>query len=144
MSRDAARFISSFLTVALFVGTLMPGSWKDAAASPFPRSLDLAVIAHIALFAGICFTMAPARFWDVRSWHVLTVGLALALLTEGLQFFAIERHPNLDGVLQDMIGVVGGVGVGAAARRIALLIAATDRTFVRCLICPTTGKCPAG
>jgi hypothetical protein len=112
MSRDAARFISSFLTVALFVGTLMPGSWKNAAASPFPRSLDLAVIAHIALFAGICFTMAPARFWDVRSWHVLTVGLALALLTEGLQFFAIERHPNLDGVLQDMIGVVVGWALG--------------------------------
>ena len=98
--------------VALFVGTLMPGSWKEAAISPFSRAIDLAAVAHIALFAGICFTLAPARFWSVKSWHVVAVGLALALMTEGLQYFAIGRHPNLDGVLQDMIGAVLGWAAG--------------------------------
>jgi hypothetical protein len=112
MSRDAARLISSFLMLALFVGTLMPGSWRNAAVSPFPHAINPAMVAHIALFAGICFTLAPARFWNVRSWHVLTVGLTLALLTEGLQFFAIERHPNLDGVLQDLFGALLGWAFG--------------------------------
>jgi hypothetical protein len=112
MSRDTARLITFFLTVALCVGTLMPGSWKDAALSPFPRVINLAAVAHIVLFAGICFMMAPARFWNVKSWHVLTIGLSLALATEGLQFFAVGRHPNLAGVLQDMIGAVLGLAFG--------------------------------
>ena len=108
MRRDAARLISSFLLVALFVGTLVPGSWKDAAAAPFASPVDLAVLAHVALFAGICFTLPPAQFWRVKSWHVLVLGLALALLTEGLQFFAIDRHPNVAGVTQDMAGTLIG------------------------------------
>ena len=112
MSRGAARFISSFLTVVLFVGTLVPGSWKDAATPPLAMPIDLAVLAHIALFAGICFTIAPAQFWRVRSWQVLLSGLALALLSEGLQFFAIDRHPNLAGVFQDMVGSVVGWVLG--------------------------------
>jgi hypothetical protein len=117
MQRDAARFISSLLLVALFVGTLMPGSWKDAAAAPFASPVDLAVLAHVALFAGICFTLPPAQFWNVKSWHVLVLGLALALLTEGLQFFAIERHPNVAGVAQDIAGTFIGWAVGWLHRR---------------------------
>lgn len=112
MQRDAARFISSFLVVALFVGTLMPGSWKSAATAPFPSATELAALAHIAVFAGICFTLPPAQFWKVRSWHVLALGLVLALLTEGLQFFAIERHPNMAGVAQDMAGAFVGWAFG--------------------------------
>lgn len=112
MTRGAARFTLSFFTVALFAGTLMPGRWKDAAAMTLARPVDLAVLAHIALFAGICFTLPRAQFWKVRSWHVLVLGLALALLTEGLQFFAIERHPNLAGVSQDMIGAFMGWALG--------------------------------
>jgi hypothetical protein len=114
MQRDAARFISSFLVAALFVGTLMPGSWKVAASAPFPLAIDLAALAHVAVFAGICFTLPQAQFWKVRSWHVLALGLVLALLTEGLQFFAVERHPNVAGVAQDMAGAFLG---WALARR---------------------------
>ena len=112
MSRDVARFTSFFLTVALFVGTLMPGSWKDAGLQPLPASIHPAALAHIVLFAAICFTVPPAQFWRVRPWHVLVLGLVLALSTEGLQFFAVERHPNLDGVAQDMIGAFMGWALG--------------------------------
>ena len=116
MTRCAARFITCFLTVALFVGTLMPGGWKEAAVKRFPTSVDLAALAHVALFAGICFAVPPAQFWRVRPWHVFALGLALALATEGLQFFAIERHPNLAGVTQDMIGAFMGWALGRLRR----------------------------
>jgi hypothetical protein len=116
MNRDAARFFSSFLTVALFIGTLMPGSWKDAAIKPLASPVDLAALAHVLLFAGICFTIPAARFWRVRSWHVFAFGLALALSTEGLQFFAIDRHPNLAGVIQDMAGAFMGWALGQLHR----------------------------
>ena len=117
MSRSAARFISTFLTVALMVGTLMPGSWKSAATPALAIPIDLAVLAHVVLFAGICFTIAPAQFWSVRSWQVLLAALALALLSEGLQFFAIDRHPNLAGVFQDMVGAVVGWTLGRLRAR---------------------------
>jgi VanZ family protein len=112
MTRDAARFTSLMLIVALFAGTLLPGSWKDAALQPLPTSIHPAALAHIVLFAGICFTVPPAQFWRVRSWHVLVLGLVLALLTEGLQFFAIDRQPNVDGVAQDLIGALMGWALG--------------------------------
>jgi hypothetical protein len=127
MSRDAARFISSFLIIVLFIGTLMPGSWKDSATKPFPTTIDLAALAHIAIFAGICFTALPARFWNIEPWHVLALGLALALLTEGLQFFAVERHPNLAGVTQDMIGAFVGWGFGRMRTSQAQPVAGSGR-----------------
>jgi hypothetical protein len=112
MTRAAARFTSTFLTVALFAGTLMPGSWKDAGLQPLPAWTHPAALAHIVLFAGICFTVPQAQFWNVRPWHVLVLGLVLALFTEGLQFFAIDRHPNLDGMAQDLIGALMGWALG--------------------------------
>ena len=43
--------------------------------------------------------------WPVRR----IVLMALALVTEGLQFFAINRHPGLGDVLIDMAGLVTGL-----------------------------------
>jgi len=43
--------------------------------------------------------------WPVRS----IVLMALALVTEGLQFFAINRHPGLGEVVIDMAGLVTGL-----------------------------------
>jgi len=108
MSTQLARVITTALLVALFVGTLMPGAWKDAALDPLHSPLDLAATAHVMLFAAITFMWPFARFWNVARWHLAVAGLALALLTEGLQFFAIDRHPNLAGVAQDMAGVLAG------------------------------------
>jgi VanZ family protein len=52
--------------------------------------------------------------WPV--WRVLLAGLVLALLSEGLQFFAIERHPRWLDVGIDMAGVVLAVVLVKGAR----------------------------
>lgn len=118
MTRRTARIFVGLLLVALFVGTLMPGSWKDSALRPLHSPLDLSALAHVVLFAAIALALPHARWWTVRAWHIPALALALALLTEGLQYFAIERHPNLAGVLQDMAGALMGWWVGrrSAAR----------------------------
>jgi hypothetical protein len=105
-----ARFLTVALISLLFLGTLMPGRWKDAAAAPFESPFDLAVLAHIGMFAVICFMIPIARLWPVKLWQLPALGLGLALLTEGLQFFAIDRHPNLAGVYQDMVGTLVAFG----------------------------------
>lgn len=111
------------LIAVLFLGTLMPGAWKAAATPALALPINLAALAHVALFAGICFVLPAARWWTATLWHVLLFGLVLALLTEGLQFFAVDRHPELAGVFQDMCGALLGwalgrrfTAVGATAR----------------------------
>lgn len=112
ISRFAARLFIVALLAVLFLGTLMPGAWKDAATRPFGNGIDLPALAHVAVFAAI-FSLVPlAGFWKVKFWHAPVLGLALALLTEGLQFFAIDRHPNLAGVGQDLVGAMIGGAVG--------------------------------
>ena len=112
ISRSAARLFTVALLLLLFLGTLMPGAWKNAATRPFGNGIDLPALAHVALFAAI-FSMVPlAGFWKVKFWHAPALGLALALLTEGLQFFAIDRHPNLAGIVQDLVGAVIGGAIG--------------------------------
>ena len=112
ISRSAARLLTFAFLVLLFLGTLMPGAWKDAATRPFGNGIDLPALAHVAVFAAL-FSMVPlAGFWKVKFWHAPALGLALALLTEGLQFFAIDRHPNLAGIGQDLLGALIGGAVG--------------------------------
>jgi uncharacterized membrane protein AbrB (regulator of aidB expression) len=118
LSRSFIRALTVALLVLLFLGTLMPGAWKDAATRPFHTGLDLPALAHITLFAGICSLLPLACFWQVKIWHVPAIALFLALLTEGLQFFAIDRHPNLAGVLQDLTG--GAIGWWIGYRLLAL------------------------
>ena len=127
MTRRVARWLTVALVALLFFGTLMPGSWKDAATAPLHSPLDLSMMAHVMLFAAICLMVPFARFWEVKSWHLPMLGLFLALLTEGLQFFAIDRHPNLAGVGQDMIGALLGWGMHGV---LALPMAATLRARI--------------
>jgi len=51
-----------------------------------------------------------------RLLALLLVALALALLTEGLQFFAIDRHPGWDDVGIDMAGAAAGLLLGRVGR----------------------------
>ncbi|TFZ00008.1 hypothetical protein [Ramlibacter rhizophilus] len=101
------------LLVLLFVGTLMPGAWKIGALDRIGGPLDLAALAHVLLFAGLAFLWPYTRWLAPQGrWQLPVFGLALALLTEGLQFFADGRHPNLAGVLQDLLGVLLGSLLG--------------------------------
>lgn len=124
ISRSAARALTVAFIVLLFFGTLMPGAWKDAGTRPFGSALPLPALAHVVLFAAIFSTAPLACVWKVKFWHTLAFALALALLTEGLQFFAIDRHPNLAGVCQDLAGALIGWAVGR--RLVASQAAAAD------------------
>jgi VanZ family protein len=137
LKQDTARTLLVVLVALLFFGTLMPGNWKEAGTRPFASLLDLAAASHVALFALIAFLVPRAQFWRVRPWHVFALGAALALLTEGLQFFAVDRHPNVAGLSWDMIGTLIGWSVGrmVAGARLdrarAARASATGRSTVR-------------
>lgn len=113
--QSSARLWIALCTVALFFGTLMPGSWRDSATRPFEGVLPMSALAHVALFAAIMFLLPLARPWQLKGWHYPLLALALAVATEGLQFFADGRHPGLDGVVQDLIGAFIGWGLATAA-----------------------------
>ena len=114
LKQAPARVLTVLFLAALFIGTLMPGQWKQAGTQPFSAWLDLAAASHVVLFALIAFLLPQARFWTLRPWHVPALGLALGALTEGLQFFAIERHPGLDGLAYDLLGTLIGWSLALA------------------------------
>lgn len=104
--------LTVLLLALLFFGTLMPGDLKRSAELAVSAPSSTSMLAHVVVFVGICFMLPHARFWRVMPWHVLGVGLGLALLTEGLQFFAVNRHPQWAGVMQDMAGASIGWVLG--------------------------------
>lgn len=91
----------------LLVGTLMPGVWRTGIESTLNAPTSLASWAHLGIFAGMAW-VAAARPLAWSGQRVLLAALALALATEGLQFFALERHPRWRDVGIDL----GGAGLG--------------------------------
>ncbi len=108
LKQQFSRVVTCILIALLFLGTLMPGAWKDAAIEPLQSPIDLGALAHVGLLAAICFMLPFARFWKVKTWHIPIFGLMLALITEGLQFFAVDRHPNMAGIYLDVAGALLG------------------------------------
>lgn len=94
--------------VLLFIGTQMPGAMRAALEASLHSPWGLSSWAHFVLFAGMA-AVAYARplAWP---WHrVLLVALCLALGSEALQFFAIDRHPRWVDVGIDMAGALTGL-----------------------------------
>jgi hypothetical protein len=116
LNRRTARLALAAVTAAIFIGTLVPGPWKNAVLAPLQTHLDAAAIGHVVLFAVFAFVLR--RGLGLTGAAVVAAGLALGLVTEGLQFFAIERHPEWRGVAQDLAGSVLGwlLGRWAALR----------------------------
>ncbi len=105
MSVVFAQRLLVFQVLVLFVGTLMPGLWRDSAVTVLGVPGIVSPIAHFLLFCGIAGVayMAPLNWPGMR---VVLFALGLALLTEGLQFFALERHPRWIDIGIDMSGVL--------------------------------------
>ena len=95
--------------VALMVGTQMPGAWRSGVIDALHAPSILSSLAHLVLFAGMA-AVAAARPLQWPVLRILVVALALAVLTELLQFFALDRHPMLRDVGIDLAGALLGVG----------------------------------
>jgi VanZ family protein len=116
ISRKSALGLLLVLLVLLLFGTQMPGAWRDDAFRVTHLPWQLTKVAHFVLFAGMA---AVARVQPLR-WSMARVGvlaLALALLTEGLQFFASNRNPTWHDVGIDMAGAAVGLLLARVLRR---------------------------
>ncbi|MBP6719878.1 MAG: VanZ family protein [Rhodoferax sp.] len=117
ISRPSALGALTVLLALLVLGTQMPGEWRDEAFRVTHLPWQLTKVAHFVLFACLaCVAHLPPLAWSrVR---VLVAALALALLTEGLQHFAVHRDPSWFDVGTDMAGAA--LGVMLAWRVVAL------------------------
>ena len=91
--------------VALFVGTQMPNSWRNEVEQSFHAPFSLSSWAHFVVFFGMSLLLLM-RPLTCLAWRVVLLALALALLTEALQFFAVDRHPRLRDIGIDMAGTL--------------------------------------
>ena len=116
MSRRLAIMLVVLVIVGLFVGTLMPGGWRDGVVRSLNPPIDLSITAHVVIFAALALLLPSARP-GVMPATILVLSLGLAFLTEGLQLFAIDRYPGLISVVYDMAGASLGLIAGAAGRK---------------------------
>lgn len=105
MKQRVFQMLLGLQLLALLVGTQMPGVWRSAAEQTLHAPSWFSSFSHFALFAGMAMVLAlrPLAWSVVR---IVLAALALALLTEGLQFLAIDRHPRLMDVGIDMAGTI--------------------------------------
>ncbi len=98
------------LVALLFIGTQMPGATRAALEAGLHSPWSLSSWAHFMLFGSMA---AVAYAWPMAwSWHrVLLAALCLVLVSEALQFFAVDRHPRWLDVGIDISGALLGLGV---------------------------------
>ncbi|WP_155301242.1 hypothetical protein [Cupriavidus necator] len=100
------------LVLVLMVGTQIPGLTRDMLERSLHAPFPLSSLAHFLLFVGMAWLLASRPI----AWPVARIGaglLGLALLTEGLQVFAINRHPRWLDVGIDMAGFLVGTLIAA-------------------------------
>lgn len=110
-----ARSLLVVQALLLLIGTLMPGMWRDNTVAALGMPGVISPVAHYVLFCGMAgvASIAPLR-WSLS--RVFLFGLGLALLSEGLQFLAIDRHPRWLDVGIDMAGVLTAIVMVRFAR----------------------------
>lgn len=103
MKQRIAWMLLGLQLLSLLVGTQMPGAWRSDAVQTLHAPSWVSSFSHFALFAGMAMLLAVRPFsWPVA--RIVLSAFALALLTESLQFLAIDRHPRLLDVAIDMAG----------------------------------------
>lgn len=96
--------------LALLLGTQMPGAWLGRIEHNLNAPFFIASLAHFVVFAGMGGVLV-ARPLAWPAGRVVLAALGVALLTEGLQFWAADRHPRWADVGIDMAGVLAGIGM---------------------------------
>jgi VanZ family protein len=105
MSRRMGWSLLLLLLAMLVVGTQMPGSWRDGIEHRLRTPFSLSSSAHFVLFTAIALVLSLRPF-ALPPARVLLIALGLALLTEGLQRIAVDRHPRISDVIIDMAGAI--------------------------------------
>lgn len=118
MSRRLAWSLLSLHLLALLIGTQMPGAWRSGVEHSVHAPFPLSSLAHFVVFTGMALVLSM-RPLARSAGHVVLVMLTLALLTEGLQFFAIDRHPRWLDVGIDMAGALLALGLVALWRKLS-------------------------
>lgn len=110
MKRGHAWALMLGLVVVLMIGTQMPGSLRDGIERSLHAPIPLSSLAHFVLFTGMSGLLAARPI----AWAPRRIGacmLVLAVLTETLQIFAINRHPRLLDIGIDMVGFAAGTAL---------------------------------
>lgn len=108
MSPQFAKRLLLILVLLLLLGSQMPGAWRADVVESLHAPGVLSSVAHFVLFCAMAL-LACVRPLAWPWGRVLMLALALALVTEGLQFFAIDRHPRWLDVGIDMGGALAGM-----------------------------------
>ena len=116
MSPRLAWSLFSLHILALFVGTQMPNAWRNGVEQSLHVPFSLSSWAHFVVFCGMSLLLMM-RPLACRARWVILLALTLALLTEALQFFAIDRHPRLLDIGIDMAGTLLAVVIMALRSR---------------------------
>lgn len=105
------------LVVLLMVGTQMPGGLRDSIERSLHAPIPLSSLAHLVLFTSMSGLLAarPIRWPRQR---IGTCMLGLAVITEVLQIFAINRHPRLLDIGIDMAGFAMGMALSGCLARV--------------------------
>ena len=109
-SNRLAKGLLLLQVILLFIGTQMPGATRAELEASLHSPWGLSSWAHFVIFLG----MAAVAYARPMAWpwnRVLLVALCLALVSEALQFFAIDRHPRWVDVGIDIAGALTGLGL---------------------------------
>jgi VanZ family protein len=110
MKRGHACGLVLSLVVVTMIGTQMPGGLRDRIERSLHAPIPLSSLAHFVLFISMsCLLAARPIAWAPRRIGACMLGLAV--LTETLQIFAIDRHPRLLDIGIDMAGFAAGVAL---------------------------------
>ena len=97
------------LLLLLLIGTQMPNDWRAGIEGCLHLPWGISSWAHLVLFASMAWVASARLGWPAP--RILLAALALALMTEGLQFFAVDRHARLLDVGIDLAGAGLGMAV---------------------------------
>ena len=115
MNRRVSKALLGLQLLALLVGTQMPGAWRNEGVQMLHAPSYISSFAHFVIFAGMAMVAAMCPLaWPVK--RIVLAALLLVLLTEGLQFLAVDRHPLWLDIGIDMAGTVAGLVLARLAR----------------------------
>ena len=107
MSYKFATRLLLVLILLLFTGTQLPNIWRVNIANGLNAPVILSWWSHFILFLVMaCVATMQPLAWRWR--RVLFAASGLALISEGLQFFTIDRHPRMLDVGIDLAGALIG------------------------------------